>query len=229
MFFLASAYAASSSTSGSSIFAARALASRMSCTMSRSAGSAWPSALPRSRSSATGRRGESLLDVIARDFPAVDDRPGVVRDVHGWRRRRRGRGFASARGSERQQAQRDKTRTTGGRRGDSRKRHKVTAYRELRLRWVFQVARGVYDDDHDEGRHADLLQGLGHGAAGRLQPRLAADRRRLGRPDGVSRRRTAIAASRTIAAVTAARASRGTATRWTPTPTISPRWSRRST
>jgi ketosteroid isomerase-like protein len=38
-------------------------------------------------------------------------------------------------------------------------------------------------DDHDGGRHRDLLQGLGHGAAGGVQPRLAVDRRRLGRPD----------------------------------------------
>ena len=36
-------------------------------------------------------------------------------------------------------------------------------------------------------RHADLLQGLGQRTADRLQPRLAADRRRLGRPDGVPR------------------------------------------
>ena len=33
----------------------------------------------------------------------------------------------------------------------------------------------------------DLLQGLGNRAAGRVQPRLAAQRRRLGRPDGVPR------------------------------------------
>jgi catechol 2,3-dioxygenase-like lactoylglutathione lyase family enzyme len=39
--------------------------------------------------------------------------------------------------------------------------------------------------DHDQRRHADLLQGLGHGAARRLQPRLAAQRRRLGKPDGL--------------------------------------------
>ena len=37
--------------------------------------------------------------------------------------------------------------------------------------------------------------------------------------------RTAIAASRTTAAAMAARASRGTATTWTPTPTTSRRWS----
>ncbi|CAA9544325.1 MAG: Non-heme chloroperoxidase, partial [uncultured Thermomicrobiales bacterium] len=35
---------------------------------------------------------------------------------------------------------------------------------------------------HDSGRDPDLLQGLGVGPAGRLQPRLAAQRRRLGRP-----------------------------------------------
>ena len=42
--------------------------------------------------------------------------------------------------------------------------------------------------DHHQGRHRDLLQGLGQRPAGRLQPRLAAERRRLGRPD-VPRRR----------------------------------------
>jgi ketosteroid isomerase-like protein len=42
---------------------------------------------------------------------------------------------------------------------------------------------GQHADDHDGGRHRDLLQGLGHGAAGGVQPRLAVERRRLGRPD----------------------------------------------
>ncbi len=42
--------------------------------------------------------------------------------------------------------------------------------------------------DHDEGRHADLLQGLGQGAAGGVQPRLAADGRRVRGPDAVPRR-----------------------------------------
>ena len=41
--------------------------------------------------------------------------------------------------------------------------------------------------------------------------------------------RAAIAASRTTAAATAGRASRGTATTWTPMPTISRRSSKRST
>src|SRR4030095_14560551 len=37
--------------------------------------------------------------------------------------------------------------------------------------------------DYYAGRHADLLQGLGQWTARRLQPRLAAERGRLGRPD----------------------------------------------
>jgi hypothetical protein len=52
--------------------------------------------------------------------------------------------------------------------------------------------RHASDHDHDHrlmwlysSRHTDLLQGLGHGAARRLQPWLAAQRRCLGRPDGV--------------------------------------------
>jgi hypothetical protein len=45
--------------------------------------------------------------------------------------------------------------------------------------------RHASDHDHDHRRHTDLLQGLGHGAARRLQPWLAAQRRCLGRPDGV--------------------------------------------
>src|SRR5262245_23659726 len=40
--------------------------------------------------------------------------------------------------------------------------------------------------DHDAGRHADLLQGLGQWTARRLQPRLAAERGCLGRPDVLS-------------------------------------------
>ena len=38
--------------------------------------------------------------------------------------------------------------------------------------------RHVHEHDHDDRRHTDLLQGLGHGAARRLQPWLAAQRRR---------------------------------------------------
>src|SRR5207249_705073 len=42
------------------------------------------------------------------------------------------------------------------------------------------------EHDHDEGRPANLLQGLGHGAARRcLQSWLAIERRRLGRPDAL--------------------------------------------
>src|SRR5688572_18645226 len=44
-------------------------------------------------------------------------------------------------------------------------------------------ARKGYVYDYDPRRHGDLLQGLGPGAAGRLQPRLAANGRSLGRPD----------------------------------------------
>src|ERR1700732_3029673 len=38
------------------------------------------------------------------------------------------------------------------------------------------------EHDHHQGRHGDLLQGLGPRAAGRVQPRLAPQRGRLGRP-----------------------------------------------
>ena len=69
----------------------------------------------------------------------------------------------------------------------------------------------------------------GSGPARGLQPRLAAERGRLGRPDAVPGAPRLSRASRTIAAATADRASRGTATTWTPTPTTSPRLSRRST
>src|ERR1700733_8111640 len=41
----------------------------------------------------------------------------------------------------------------------------------------------VHGNHHHQGRHADLLQGLGEGTAGRLQPRLASQRGRLRRPD----------------------------------------------
>ena len=69
---------------------------------------------------------------------------------------------------------------------------------------------------------------IGARATRGLQPRLAAQRRRVGGPDGVSGLR-ATAASRTIVAATAARASRGTATTWTRMPTISRRSSQRWT
>ena len=69
----------------------------------------------------------------------------------------------------------------------------------------------------------------GDGPAGRVQPRLAAERRQLGGADAVPGVATAIAASPTTAAATAARPRRGTATRWTPTPTTSPPLIERST
>ena len=50
------------------------------------------------------------------------------------------------------------------------------------------------------GRHRDLLQGLGQRPAGRVQPRLAAERRRLGRPDAASSPPTASAPSPTTGA-----------------------------
>ena len=40
-------------------------------------------------------------------------------------------------------------------------------------------------NDHDQGQHADLLQGLGRGQTRCFQPWLAALGRRLGEPDGV--------------------------------------------
>src|SRR6266568_1632542 len=45
--------------------------------------------------------------------------------------------------------------------------------------------RQSHGHDHDDRRHGNLLQGLGLGPADRLQPRLAAVRRRLGHPDAV--------------------------------------------
>ena len=69
----------------------------------------------------------------------------------------------------------------------------------------------------------------GSGPARGLQPRLAAQRRCLGGPDGLPGLAAATAASPTTAAATAARASPGTATTWTPTPTTSRRSSTRST
>src|SRR6266566_819078 len=77
-----------------------------------------------------------------------------------------------------------------------------------------------HEYDHDERRHTDLLQGLGNGTARRLQPRLAALRGCLRRPDVLSLFPRITGASPMIAAVTAARASPGMATTWTPTPTI---------
>ena len=43
----------------------------------------------------------------------------------------------------------------------------------------------VIAHDHDKRRHRNLLQGLGLGSAHRVQPRLAAVGRRLGRADAV--------------------------------------------
>ncbi len=62
-----------------------------------------------------------------------------------------------------------------------------------------------------------------------LQPRLAAELPTPGKRRCSSWRRTATAASPTTGAATAAPASRGTATTWTPTPTTWRSCSRRST
>ena len=78
-------------------------------------------------------------------------------------------------------------------------------------------------------RRRDLLQGLGRRSAGPVQPRLAPQRRQLGLPDAVPRRRTASDASPTTVEATGVRHRPGTATTWTPTPTTSPQSSRRST
>ena len=69
----------------------------------------------------------------------------------------------------------------------------------------------IFYKDYGSGRHA-----------GGAQPRLAAQRRRLGRRAHCSSPSTGIAPSRTTGAATAARPRPGTATRWTPTPTTWP-------
>ena len=42
-----------------------------------------------------------------------------------------------------------------------------------------------HEHDHHQGRHAHLLQGLGLGSAGRIQPRLAVECGQLGGADGL--------------------------------------------
>ena len=86
--------------------------------------------------------------------------------------------------------------------------------------------RGPYEHDHDQGRHPDLLQGLGHRTARCLQPRLATLLRCIRRPDVLSGLARLPLSSPTTAAATAVRASPGPATTWTPTPTTSPSSSR---
>ena len=73
----------------------------------------------------------------------------------------------------------------------------------------------------DEGRHADLLQGLGHRASPWSSATAGPSARTAGKPRCSSWPPTATAASPTTVAATAVRASRGTATTWTPTPTTS--------
>ena len=65
--------------------------------------------------------------------------------------------------------------------------------------------------------------------ADRVPPRLAAELRRLGRPDDVLPRSTATAWSPTTAAATAGPARSPTGTTWTTTPPMPPRWSSTST
>src|SRR5580692_11613867 len=50
------------------------------------------------------------------------------------------------------------------------------------------IEEGEYEHDYDERWHRDLLQGLGQGATCCLQPWLAAERGRMGRPDDLSGR-----------------------------------------
>ena len=77
--------------------------------------------------------------------------------------------------------------------------------------WSFHM---MLEHNHHKGRHDDFLQGLGHGPARRLQPRLAAQCRRLGRPDGFGPP-TAIAPLPMTVVAMADPASPGTATTWT--------------
>jgi len=91
---------------------------------------------------------------------------------------------------------------------------------------AYEKKAGRGHDSHDQDG-TGLRQGLGHGAARRVQPWLAAQRGRVGGPMCFWLP-TDTAASRTIAAAMADRASRGPATTWTRTPTISRRSSTRS-
>ena len=49
------------------------------------------------------------------------------------------------------------------------------------------LRRHAHEHDHGEGRHDDLLQGLGHGSGRHLLARLAVELGCLGRPDAVPR------------------------------------------
>ena len=74
---------------------------------------------------------------------------------------------------------------------------------------------------HHQGRHADLLQGLGRRTADRVSPRLAALCRTTGTRRCCSSSRRATASSRTTGAATGAPRRLRPATRWIPTPTTS--------
>ena len=96
----------------------------------------------------------------------------------------------------------------------------------LKLRERHNKKGDFYEYYHNERWNADLLQRLGHGTAGCFQSRMTVDGRCL-KTRCTSWPRMATAASPTTAAVMAVRVSPGTATTWTPMPTISRRSLRR--
>jgi carbon-monoxide dehydrogenase large subunit len=61
----------------------------------------------------------------------------------------------------------------------------LTATTHSLERFTHAIGERTDGYDHDEGRHDDLLQGLGRRSAHRLPPRMAIDGRRLGRADDV--------------------------------------------
>ena len=80
--------------------------------------------------------------------------------------------------------------------------------------------RGDDDEhDHDQGRHADLLQGLGQRAAHRVPARLAAVGRRLGRADAVSSSQNGFRVIAHDRRGHGRSSQTATATRWTRMPT----------
>ena len=77
---------------------------------------------------------------------------------------------------------------------------------------------GPNELDQDQGRHGDLLQGLGHRPADRLLTTAGRCQPTTGTPRCSSSSRRAFASSPTTGAAMAARARPPPATRWTPTP-----------